>query len=112
MFQRLVVLALLVTAPSFAFAQGKARQSQKPDRPTPTAADFVYGHDSPRQKFDFWQATSDKPTPLVLLIHGGGWRGGDKSGYGTSSIQPFLDKGISVASINYRFIEQAMEQRR
>ncbi len=110
MFQRLVILALLVASPSFALAQGKAKKRNQPKRPTPTAADFVYGHDSPRQKFDFWQATSDKPTPLVLLIHGGGWRGGDKSGYGTSAIQPFLDKGISVASINYRFIEQAMEQ--
>ena len=38
--------------------------------------------------FDFWQAKSDKPTPLVLLIHGGGWRGGDKTGYGESCHPP------------------------
>jgi acetyl esterase/lipase len=37
--------------------------------------------------------------------------GGDKTGYGTSAIQPYLDQGISVASINYRFIPQAMEQK-
>jgi acetyl esterase/lipase len=74
-------------------------------------ADYVYGTDSERQKFDFWQAKSDKPTPVVLLIHGGGWMNGDKNGYGTSAIQPYLDKGISVASINYRFIPQAMEQK-
>ena len=48
---------------------------------------------------------------MVLLIHGGGWMGGDKTGYGTTAIQPFLDAGISVASINYRFIPQAMEQK-
>ena len=53
----------------------------------------------------------DKPTPLVLLIHGGGWKGGDKTGYGTKDIQPYLDAGISVAALNYRFIDQAMEQK-
>jgi acetyl esterase/lipase len=60
--------------------------------------------------FDFWQAKSDKPTPLVLLIHGGAWKGGDKSGYGESTIRPFLDAGVSVAALNYRYIQQAMEQ--
>ncbi len=117
MIRRTLVLSLAVLLLSTcAFAQEKAKAKAKararkaPDRPTPTAADVVYGTDSPRQKFDFWQAKSDKPTPLVLLIHGGGWRGGDKTGYGASAIQPFLDAGISVASINYRYIEQAMEQ--
>ena len=111
---------LWVLVPSLLWAQDAATKpapakqpaaKQPPARPTPTAADYAYGQDSVRQKFDFWQAKSDKPTPLVLLIHGGGWRGGDKTGYGTNSIQPFLDAGISVASINYRFIEQAMEQK-
>jgi acetyl esterase/lipase len=78
------------------------------ERPEPTVADYEYAKDSPRQKFDFWQAKADAPTPVVLLIHGGGWRGGDKSSYGKTAIQPLLDTGISVAAINYRFIEQAM----
>jgi acetyl esterase/lipase len=77
----------------------------------PTAADFAYGNESERQKFDFWQAESDKPTPVVLLIHGGGWLGGDKSGYSDGAVDNFLDKGISVAALNYRYITQAMEQK-
>ena len=36
---------------------------------------------------------------------------GDKTSYGTSAIQPYLDQGISVASLNYRFILQAKEQK-
>ncbi len=114
MFRRLLVLSLvLLLLPSSALAQAKAKAKAKrsPDRPTPTVADVVYGQDSERQKFDFWQTESEQPAPLVLLIHGGGWRGGDKSGFGASAIQPYLDAGISVASINYRFIEQAMEQK-
>lgn len=86
-------------------------QKAPPDRPEPTVANFVYCTDSDRQVFDFWQAKSDIPTPVVLLIHGGGWMRGDKSIYGTSNIQPYLDAGISVAAINYRFIPQAMEQK-
>jgi acetyl esterase/lipase len=91
-------------------AGAQATKREPPARPEPSVADFVYGHDSERQRFDFWQAKSDRPTPVVLLIHGGGWMGGDKTGYGTGAIQPYLDAGISVASINYRFILQAMDQ--
>ena len=110
MFHRMMIVALLLIWPLSVQAQEKAKAKQPPERPEPTVADYAYGKDSERQKFDFWQAKSDKPTPLVLLIHGGGWMGGDKTGYGTAAIQPFLDAGISVAAINYRFIPQAMEQ--
>jgi acetyl esterase/lipase len=106
----LAVTCALLVFTSMSSAQEKAKKAP-PARPDPTVADYVYGTDSERQKFDFWQAKSDKPTPVVLLIHGGGWMNGDKNGYGTSAIQPYLDKGISVASINYRFIPQAMEQK-
>jgi acetyl esterase/lipase len=110
--RRTTSVLLLVAFSTFA-STGPAQEPKKqpPARPAPTAADYAYGKDSERQKFDFWQAKSDKPTPLVLLIHGGGWVNGDKTGYGASAIQPYLDAGISVAAINYRFIPQAMEQR-
>src|SRR5262245_50575440 len=71
----------------------------------PTVAAFKYG-DHERQVLDFWQAKSDTPTPLILMIHGGGWQGGDKSGY-ASQVKPFLDAGISAAAINYRYVKQA-----
>ncbi|NOX98791.1 MAG: alpha/beta hydrolase [Verrucomicrobia bacterium] len=50
---------------------------------------------------DFWQAEGEGPRPLLVYIHGGGWTGGDKSKSGPK-IQDFLDKGISVAAVNYR----------
>jgi acetyl esterase/lipase len=60
----------------------------------------------PRQVLDFYQAKSDQPTPVVFYIHGGGWRGGDKK----INPKPFLDKGISVAAINYRFVQHGVEE--
>ncbi len=61
----------------------------------------------PRQVLDFYQAKSDRPTPLVFYIHGGGWQGGDKK----INAKRFLDKGISVAAINYRYVRQAVEEK-
>jgi len=106
----IVTAALMVSPLAAQEEKAKPKPKQPPARPTPTVADYAYGKDHERQKFDFWQAKSDKPTPVVLLIHGGGWVNGDKTGYGANMIDPFLKEGISVAAINYRFIAQAMEQ--
>ena len=116
---RSCVALLLILAPACLLAQAKTEPKEPakaavkapPARPEPTVANFKYGNEHERQVFDFWQAKSDKPTPVVLLIHGGGWMGGDKTTYGTNMIKPFLDEGISVAAVNYRFILQAMEQK-
>jgi acetyl esterase/lipase len=114
MHYRWFAFVLVVLTQSIAHGQAKTagkKAKAPPQRPTPTVADYAYGSDSERQKFDFWQAESDGPTPVVLLIHGGGWVNGDKSSYGTAAIQPYLDSKISVAAVNYRFIAQAMEQK-
>src|SRR5262245_22209424 len=62
----------------------------------------------PRQVLDFYQAKSDKPTPVVLAIHGGGWVNGDKGGY-RGAAKRYNDAGLSVVAINYRFTTQAAE---
>src|SRR5205807_6713683 len=48
---------------------------------------------------------------LVLYIHGGGWQNGDKSGLGAAAIKQYLDAGLSVAAINYRYIKQAVAEK-
>ncbi|MEO1529942.1 MAG: alpha/beta hydrolase [Planctomycetota bacterium] len=75
--------------------------------PKPTLTGIKYGSHE-RHVIDFWQAESESPTPLVFVIHGGGWRGGSKE-----LIHKFVDtkallrSGISVAAINYRYTTQA-----
>ncbi|QDV57118.1 alpha/beta hydrolase [Rosistilla oblonga] len=66
----------------------------------PTHANVPYG-DHALQVIDFWQAEGDGPRPLLVYIHGGGWTGGDKKRR-PADVEPFLDKGISYAAINYR----------
>jgi len=72
--------------------------------PAPTLADVRYGTHE-RQVLDFYKAESDKPTPLLFFIHGGGWVAGDKKNPG--SLKASLAAGISVVSINYRYSWQA-----
>src|SRR6478736_9627151 len=88
MRQWMLLAVILLLVPTSAMAQVSPKQAKKkpPKRPDPTVADYAYAHDSERQKFDFWQAKSDKPTPVVLLIHGGGWMNGDKTSYGANMI--------------------------
>lgn len=70
----------------------------------PTLADVSYGPDK-LQKLDFWKAKTTEPAPLVFFIHGGAWRANDKDR--VSGLHAYLDAGISVVSINYRFVPAA-----
>lgn len=73
----------------------------------PTQADVAYGTHE-RNKLDFWKAQSEKPTPVVVFIHGGGFVGGDKASWRSNPlVKQLLDKGISCAAINYRFRDHA-----
>jgi acetyl esterase len=72
----------------------------------PTYADVKYGAYE-RDKLDFYQAESDEPTPLVVYIHGGGFRRGSKKSLHGGTLQELLNAGISVAAIEYRLISHA-----
>lgn len=94
---RLLALVLLVPL-------HLARSNEKPGANSlpPDQSNVAYGPKE-RQVLDLWRAPSSKPTPLVIFIHGGGWHGGDKSSVTDAFLTAMLSKGISVASVNYRF---------
>jgi acetyl esterase/lipase len=93
-------------APSTAKPAAPAAEKPAPPPVAPTLANVAYGSHE-RQVLDFYKAESDKPTPLLFFIHGGGWVGGDKSGRSGPGVKPYLAAGISVVSINYRYSWQA-----
>jgi acetyl esterase/lipase len=93
--------------------------------PTPTALPFandpslrtlhdvVYGSDDPQlQRLDAYLVKAPKPAPVLIEIHGGGWRRGVKSQfddvYKGDLIGKVLRAGISVVSIDYRLTPKAV----
>ena len=65
-------------------------------------------------KFDFFKPASATPTPLVIYIHGGGFRGLDKDRVyekqnDRDDINAFLARGIAFITINYRLLENENE---
>ena len=72
----------------------------------PTHADAKYGPDD-RNVMDVWIAQSTQPTPVLVSIHGGAFRHGDKS-VNDSVLRDCLASGISVVAITYRFSDTAI----
>lgn len=66
----------------------------------------VYGK-HPKQVLHFWKAESDQPVPLIVFIHGGAWTAGDRHLHLNTVLPDALKHGISVASLEYRFIVEA-----
>jgi len=86
----------------------------------PTFADVSYGEHE-RNTLDFWQAKSEtpfdgaqgRPTPVLMILHGGGWTGGSKANVSRSprfpNLRAIVGQGISVVAINYRLIGKHTE---
>src|SRR4051812_11717355 len=73
---------------------------KKPASTTPPdMTNVVYGSDKKFNVIDLWKAKSDKPTPLVIFIHGGGFGGGNKEQILTQfPLDEILKAGVSCAS--------------
>ena len=89
------------------FAQQKDYQPVKFPEGYTAQIDVIY------KEVDGWEGRIDlytnpnaeKPTPVVLNIHGGGWNHGEKesqSGFGS-----FFKNGYAVANVEYRLVDVA-----
>tara|TARA_B100000242_G_scaffold64133_1_gene39352 strand:+ start:1279 stop:2373 length:1095 start_codon:yes stop_codon:yes gene_type:complete len=102
-FMRIVRFLLFLLITPLSFSKDKPL-FYAPEIPKPTLSEIRYGKHE-RNLLDFWKAESTKPTPLVFVIHGGGWKGGSKerlSKFADANL--LLQAGISVVAINYRFV--------
>jgi acetyl esterase len=72
----------------------------------PDIVDVPYGPHE-RNKLDLWLAKSNSPTPLLICMHGGGFRAGSKE-MKFAIRDACLNVGISAASINYRLSQHAI----
>ncbi len=72
------------------------------DNEKPVVPEYhTYATTPTEQKFIFYRAASSKPTPWVLVIHGGGWDSGNPSQLPELNSH-LARRGYSVAAISYR----------
>ena len=133
--QRLFLLAAaaaLALGGCAASSSGPSGSAVGSATPSVTAArtihDVAYAHTSPKQSLDLYlPAPAANPAPLVIWVHGGGWRTGDKSAIAvpydpsapaptpknctdivqvqTPEVAALNAKGYAVASVNYRLTQ-------
>lgn len=70
---------------------------------SPTRSALAYGQD-PRQVIDLWLPATANP-PLVVWVHGGGWRMGDRRNTGMKPAWA-IAAGWAFASVEYRLSPQ------
>ncbi|MBI2688715.1 MAG: alpha/beta hydrolase [Acidobacteria bacterium] len=56
----------------------------------------------PETVMDIYRPAGAGPFPAMIVIHGGGWTGGMKSGMVANWVLRYLEKGFVVANVEYR----------
>lgn len=71
--------------------------------------DLPYASLSPAQKVDiYWPTEGNGPFPVILVIHGGAFMGGDKRDIQLTPMLEGLKRGYAVVSMNYRMSGEAI----
>ncbi len=67
---------------------------------------YVTGGDE-SQRLDLYLPAKEigKPLPLIVWVHGGGWKGGNKNGCPAIG---YVARGYAAASVEYRFSQKAV----
>ncbi len=101
---------LLLVAVALLFVGGTGTVAQRPDLPVgyQLESDITYETVGDRKlPLDlYYSEQGKKPMPLVIWIHGGGWRNGSKRGGGAAIA--CLQRGYAVASVEYRLSGEAI----
>lgn len=112
--KHLLPLLLLATSPLWSqdlAAQKKNALAAAEKNQVELRLDLPYaGNDNPKQKVDLYlpkKRNTDKPLPVVALIHGGGWVNGDRLGYAAAAIQFSRTGDYAAVTVGYRLTKEA-----
>ncbi|MBW7832259.1 MAG: alpha/beta hydrolase [Simplicispira suum] len=87
-----------------------SRSQPAPGLPAGTRVlrDLAYGPDG-SQRLDVYLPAHAQAAPVLFLVHGGGWRRGDKTHDRLidHKLAHWLPQGVAVVSVNYRMLPQA-----
>lgn len=101
----ILILSLVAATLVLAQRRGSAEAPKVPEGVT-VYHDVAYvtdGHE--RQELDLYVPDTGENLPLIIWVHGGAWRGGDKTHYVRME---YLKAGYAGASINYRLSQHAV----
>ena len=102
-----LILILFSVAVTLVLAQRRSSaEAPKVPEGVTVHRDVAYvtnGHE--RQKLDLYVPDTGENLPLIIWVHGGAWRGGDKTHYVRME---YLTTGYAGASINYRLSQHAI----
>jgi arylformamidase len=83
----------------------ESERSQK--LPARKATEYKYGANK-LQSLDFSPSVQGGSAPLVIFVHGGGWKRGDKrNATGQYKAAHYTSQGYAFASVNYRLVPEA-----
>lgn len=70
--------------------------------------DVAYGSD-PLQRMDVYLPSHAANAPVIVMVHGGGWRRGDKAASTVveNKVKRWVPMGFIFVSVNYRLLPQA-----
>lgn len=115
----LIALAALLTACSSEAASPAAEPDDGrattdttcPARVNQADVPYIEGGD-PQQRLDLYLPPDSgcSPVPLVVWVHGGGWRAGDKGNGVDAKVDLWTGAGWAVASVNYRLTDVAVAE--
>lgn len=107
-FSLLLIPALLTagSADAQTMRERWAARMAQGQQPATGGQPMTYGKDA-LQSLDYWRGKGAKP-PLILFVHGGGWKRGDKdNATGAAKVDHYTGLGYAFASINYRLVPDA-----
>ena len=102
----IIIAATIMSLTALASAQGM----EKPETTWITTKwlDIPYAEQSPTQKLDIYlPETGEAPFPVIIAIHGGAFKFGDKADGQLTPMLAGVKQGYALVSVNYRLSGEA-----
>ncbi len=110
--RNLLLVGLVSAIAAFPQARQRAAPAAPPELPAgvETRLDIAYAEESAAQKLDLYlpERDSNRLRPGIVVVHGGGWRSGDKRrGQWAAIPARYASDGYVAISVNYRLTGEA-----